>query len=87
MISVPGSDRCFGMRVAAVFTCRCGGRKHYYTLLRLFEYPIPETDNPPRIHFHDYNSKIGAPKVVLYSKMFLVSQPLDQHVESLCMPT
>lgn len=31
MISVAGSDRCFGMRVAAVFTCRCGGRKHYYT--------------------------------------------------------
>jgi hypothetical protein len=57
------------------------------TLLRWFECPIPETDNPSRIHFHDYNSKIGAPKVVLYSKMFLVSQPLDQHDESLCMPT
>jgi hypothetical protein len=53
------------------------------TFLRRFEYPIPETDNPPCIHFHDYSRKIGAPNVALYSRTFLVSQPLDLYDERL----
>jgi len=76
------SDRRFGMLFSFV-TVVTGS----FPLLRWFEYRIPETDNLIRIHLHDYSRKIEAPNMLLYSKTFRVSRPLDLCVAVFLVPT
>lgn len=69
----------FGIRIAAVFMYPCADRKRstnwsLLTLLQRLVYPIPETDDRPCLHLHDYKREVGTtPRVVLCFKTFLLS--------------